>query len=342
MKYLWFIIFLFLISCNREEQKVLPKISIIHRVTGHSAGITDIVFSNDGRWMISAGKDAVIKLWEMPGCKEGKMLFGHSKAITDIDITKDGNILASASKDKFVRIWKIKEGKVIQSISLKDEENIGTLNSICFTPDGKSIATGDGRSIIKKGKIQIWKVFNGKLEKFFPGHRGAVNCIRFTPGGSLMISGGWDNSIRIWDMISGKQKQIIHPSKTQLGSINAMAISPDGRILATGGYDIECSVKIWDISSGRKLFTFQTPNAAIDSLAFSKDGEMLAAGINEKFLDKKNGEIKLIVWDVLRKMEIVQTTAHKKSITAIAFDPNRNVLASGSEDHSIIIWQLNP
>src|SRR5436190_20199599 len=83
------------------------------------------------------------------------------------------------------------------------------------------------------------------------GHTMKVNCVVFGPDGNWVASGGADNSIKIWDVNSGRELRAL---SGHTGWINALAVSTDGRLLASGSNDR--TVRLWDVVSGQQLRIF--------------------------------------------------------------------------------------
>jgi hypothetical protein len=157
----------------------------------------------------------------------------------------------------------------------------GRVNSVAFSPDGKTIASGSYH-----GFVQLSDAASGKqLRFFYASHskHGWIGSVVFSPDGKTIASGSLDGVVKLWDVTSGK------PTATFTGHSNAvgsLAFSPDGKTIASGSWDK--SVKLWDAASGKLLTTFTGHTDQVRSVAFSPDGKTIASG-------SYDGSVKL--WD---------------------------------------------
>ena len=124
----------------------------------------------------------------------------------------------------------------------------GPVNTVAFSPDGKTLASGSDDNTIK-----LWDVAAGKptvhsLER----HTHYVRSVAFSPNGRLLASGGWDpvDPLILWDVAT--QHFTRPPFKRR--DVNDVAFNPDGTILALGLLD--GSIVLWDVFGGGQLGRF--------------------------------------------------------------------------------------
>lgn len=158
-----------------------------------------------------------------------------------------------------------------------------------------------------------------------PGHlRFSVTSVAISPDGQILVSGSNDNTIKIWNMHTGKS---LHTLSGHSRGVNSIAISRDGRTLASGSDDK--TIKIWNLLTGKLLRTLNGHSDLVASVAFSPNEQILASGSSD-------GTINL--WDY-RTGKLLRTLTWSIGANSVAFSPDGQTLASGSS-HKIKLWNL--
>jgi WD40 repeat protein len=158
------------------------------------------------------------------------------------------------------------------------------------------------------------------------GHNGSVESVAFSPDGKILASGSRDDTIKLWDVATGRE---IRTLQGHTGDVNSVAFSPDGKVLASGSWDK--TIKLWDVATGTLLRTLKGHTDYVRSVAFSPDGKVLASG-------SFDNTIKL--WDVATGREIRTLSGHTLDVASVAFSPDGRILASGSVDTTIKLWDV--
>jgi len=293
---------------------------------GHSINVETVAYSPDGKYLASGSWDKTIKIWDAVSGREIRTLEGHTSTVCSVAYSPDGKYLASGSWDKTIRIWDMVSGKNIRTLY----EHSGTVCSVAYSPDGKYLASGSGDNTIRIWDIaDFFKIvyasgINIRINmRTLQGHFGYVNSVAYSPDGKYLASGSYDNTIRIWDTVSGK---IIQTLKGHTFNVNSVIYSPDGKNLASGSWDK--TIKIWDAASGRNIQTLEGHTSNVNSVAYSPDGKYLASGSKDTTIE---------IWDAASGKSIRILEEHSLDVHSVAYSPDGKYLASGSYDNIIRI-----
>ncbi len=157
------------------------------------------------------------------------------------------------------------------------------------------------------------------------GHTNDVNSVSFSPNGKILASASWDNTIKLWDVKSGRE---IRTLERHTDGVNSVSFSPNGKILASASWDN--TIKLWNIESGREIRTLERHTDGVNSVSFSPNGKMLASASNDS-------TIKL--WNVESGQEIRTLKGYNSSVSSVSFSPNGKILASNSYG-TIKLWDI--
>ena len=159
------------------------------------------------------------------------------------------------------------------------------------------------------------------------GHTDGVWSVAFSPDSSQLASGSEDETIRLWDVVTGSEISRLTGHKD---GVRSVAFSPDGSQLTSGSYDK--TIRLWDVVTGVEMHRLTGHTRSVYSVAFSPGGSQLASGSYDKTIR---------LWDVVTGVEMHRLTGHTHSVYSVAFSPDGSLLASGSGDETIILWDVD-
>jgi len=195
-----------------------------------------------------------------------------------------------------------------------------SINSIAFSPDGQTFASGSADKNIK-----IWKADSHLPICTFSGHLSLINAVAFSLDGRQLATGSWDYTIKLWDV---ETEELIDTLREHSGWIHAVAISPDGKTLASGSADK--SIKLWNLKTKEVQASFCEHSGAVQTLAFSSTGQIFASGSVDKTIK---------IWDISHGIQLT-IEGHLDTVNSLTFSPSGRILISGSADKTIKIWNL--
>ena len=245
----------------------------------------------------------------------------------NLDISPDGKTLAIATNFD-IQIYD--PGNL--DAPLFNLEGHKTLSRVKFNPDGQILASA-GSSF--DNTIRLWDMAKGGVElAVLTGHTEAIYSIDFSTDGSLLASGSRDNSLRVWDVKTGKE---LFFSLNHNREVHSVAFSPDGATLASGGADGK--IRLWDVQTKQEKKVLDGHTIQVDCLAFSPDGKLLASA------GQYDTEIRL--WDTQTWQPMNILRGHVDSdggygVFSLAFNHQGTLLASGGADKSVRLWDVNP
>ncbi|MCJ1404962.1 hypothetical protein MMC11_008188 [Xylographa trunciseda] len=305
-----------------------------------------VAISPDGETIASGSDDAFVMVWNRETRAMIFNLEGHTRWVNTIVYSPDGKILASGSMDETIRLWDAACGRQLKIF----EENLSCINAIAFSPDGKYLVSATFDWL-----VQIWDVSKGEVQLILDGHSGPVNTARFSPDGNQVVSGSDDMTIKVWNITSGMESITL---KGHLKKVSAVTFSPDARMIVSGSEDK--TVRLWDTNKGTLLSTLEGHISGINAVCYSPDGQTLAAGAYNDELrlwDAVTGEIKGKLADftpqqlgsvlVEKAVELVpgpldtsrdEDKAHASAVLCLTLSPDRQLVASGSQDSDIKVW----
>lgn len=323
-----------------------------------------VTVSPDGKTIAAGSINGEIRLWDAESGNLRYVYRGHRGPVRSIAFSPDGNTLASGGEDTYVRLWSTNQAVIMgtsEASPMSAPLSPWASTNRVTHPFADPVLQGDGSSSHSAE-------FGTPFCRILRGHSHRVLSIDFHPNGNMLASSSLDQTVRLWDVMSGETRAVLHEHEQPVWSISfsvdgkilasgdatgliylwdsqraelqrvlnghvamihALTFDPKGRWLASSSHDAK--IIIWDLQSGSIHKTLEPSQDGMTGVAFSPDGSIFATSGDDQMVYVINTE----TWRILYPLRL-----HDDAVTDIVFSPNGQTLISAGADHLVCIWDL--
>ena len=338
------------------------------RVTGgHEDIVTHVAFAPSGKVLASGSKDGSVRLWDAATGKERHQLDGHTTDIAALAFSPDGKVLASSSEDGTVRVWNVADGKLVVKLDQPPGKKLlfngfgireQARGALRFDADGKKLTV-----VCTTGTASIavydWAAKH-QLREIALERRMSVavlvpetDAVFSAQGDVVFGEPGSPERLELWQISTGKLYRAMPlrgvSDERSYIIVEALAASADGRLLASSqiryseGLRLILNdpvLRIWERASGKEVLTIKGTMG--QALAFSPDGKSLVVDDGDQAGWAYRHGTTLSLWDTVTGTRQAKLPGHAAPLHCVAFAPDGKTLATGSADHTVLIWKTPP
>ncbi|AMD20806.1 HDR064Wp [Eremothecium sinecaudum] len=241
----------------------LDSFTCLVSYNGHNHPVWDVKFSPLGHYFVTGSHDQTARLWSCDHIYPLRIFAGHLNDVDCVAFHPNGTYVLTGSSDKTCRMWDIQTGDSVRLFL----GHTASVVSVAVSPDGRWLTTGS-----EDGIIIVWDIGTGKRIKQMRGHgKSAVYSLSFNKEGNILVSGGADQSVRVWDLKKFTNEPGLEPEQQYTGYSGDMETSVNQDVKEYGRRRTVFPTQ--DL-----LASFHTKRTPIYTVKFTRSNLVLAGG----------------------------------------------------------------
>jgi WD40 repeat protein/serine/threonine protein kinase len=279
-------------------------------------------FSTDGSllatpWLSTIGQECGLKLWKIPTLEPVEGFFSAGHPLCSAAFLPDGRHLLVGTWFGDLIVWDIEKRQIIQTI----KENNSGITSVAITAGAKIFATTSHDQ-----RVTVWDSATRAVLGRFRGHLDSIWASAISPDGSVIVTGSFDGTTKLWNASATDSSGVI-----EHGSLIA-GFTPDSRTLVLAPREGDSR---WRLFGATQSVVEVTPEPPLvwDYLRRPYD---VSGNMPVGVLGRTDGSIEL--WNLAAGRRTASWRADSNEVTAAAFSPKGDLLASGNVKGRTYLW----
>jgi WD40 repeat protein/serine/threonine protein kinase len=325
---------------------------------GHRGAVNSMSLSADGSYVLSGSFDDTLKLWDVNTGQCMRTFVGHRDEVNSVCLSADGKYALSGSRDKTLKLWEMSTGQCLRTF----EGHRGGVNSVCLSADGKYALFGSSDGTLKLWEINI-KAHSYKSEiqvsdfRAFEEIKGVQDelklaiqeAVRFMNNGNnaqayTELYSAWERDDfrddkelltvyqKLYELSSRKSFSFAYEKNSFIsGAVRSVSLSADGKYALSGSYGDD-TPKLWNVSTGQCIRTFEGHSDSVTSVSLSADGKYALSGSRDNTLK---------LWDIKSGLCMRTFTGHYNQVQSVCLSADERYALSGSWDNMLKLWDVS-
>ena len=331
---------------------------------GHTAQVSKVLFSRDGKELLSVSNDKTIRVWDVTTGEPLRVLRppignGSEGKLYAAALAPDGITLAVGGfgpDDNPIYLVSLATGRIERVLTGHED----AISGLSFDAEGRRLISGSNDQTAR-----IWNVGTGKTEQVLKGHTNDISGVTFSPDGRRCATASYDKTAAVWNVATGERLATLSGHAAE---VYCVAWNRDGQTLATGSRDH--TIRLWragDVSppsgstgktgapkkpgdaAGKNSGDLRPPLAGILVKTFDKLGERNISSVtftadSQRLLyttrPVREPPFVAAILDVATGREVARFDQHTNTIMHGTLSPDGALAATaGGDDKEIFLWK---
>lgn len=299
----------------------------------HRNGINSLQLDSDSGKLYSAGRDAIIRVWntnqlDSPD-KYIQSMEHHNDWVNDIVLCCKGRNLISASCDTTVKVWNAHKGFCMSTLRTHRDY----VQALAYAKEREQVASAGLDKAIFLWDVNTLTALtasnNTVTTSSLAGSKDSIYSLAMNPSGTVIVSGSTENILRIWDPRTCNR---IMKLRGHTENIRALVVSSDGTQVISGSSD--GTIKLWSLGQQRCIQTITNVHKeGVWALLMTDNFQYVISGSRDK---------KICVTELRNPSNITKVCEEKAPVLSLCYDADKTAVWATTWNSDIRCWKLPP